>query len=50
MYKQWGQGDERLVPIYADYDNTVIRWGREEMLEYLLKGKGDREDGRELLY
>ena len=50
MYKQWGQGDERLVPIYADYDNTVIRWGREEMLEYLLKGKGDREDRRELLY
>jgi hypothetical protein len=25
MYKQWGQGDERLVPIYPDYDNTAIR-------------------------
>ena len=50
MYKQWGQGDERLVPIYTDYDNTVIRWGREELLEYLLKGKGEREDRRELLY
>ncbi|MGB7953335.1 MAG: hypothetical protein WCF23_05090 [Candidatus Nitrosopolaris sp.] len=50
MYKQWGQGDERLVPIYPDYNNTAIRWGREELLEYLLKGKGDREDRRDLLH
>lgn len=49
MYKQWGQGDERLVPIYPEYNNTIIRWGKEE-LEYVLKGKGDEEDGREFLY
>jgi hypothetical protein len=50
MYKQWGQGDERLVPIYPEYSNTIIRWGKEEVLEYVLKGKGDEEDGREFLY
>jgi hypothetical protein len=27
MYKQWGEGDERLLPIYPEYDNTTIRWG-----------------------
>jgi len=50
MYKQWGQGDERLVPIYQEYNNTIIRWGKEEVLEYVLKGKGDKEDSREFLY
>jgi hypothetical protein len=50
MCKQWGQGDERLVPIYPEYNNTIIRWGEEEVLEYVLKGKGDEEDGREFLY
>ncbi len=50
MYKQWGQGDERLVPIYPEYNNTIIRWGKEEVLEYVLKGKVDQEDGREFLY
>jgi hypothetical protein len=50
MYKQWGQGDERLVPICPEYNNTIIRWGREEVLEYILKGKGDKEDSREFLY
>jgi hypothetical protein len=50
MYKQWGQGDERLVPIYPEYNNTIIRWGKEEVLECVLKGKGDEEDGREFLY
>jgi hypothetical protein len=43
MYKQWGQGDERPVPIYTDYDNTVIRVGG-------TAGVGDREDRRDLLY
>jgi hypothetical protein len=50
MYKQWGQGDERLVPIYPGYNNTIIRWGKEEVLEYVLKGKVEQEDGREYLY
>ncbi|HET7148158.1 MAG TPA: hypothetical protein VFI73_06610 [Candidatus Nitrosopolaris sp.] len=48
LYKQWGQGDERLVPIYPEYNNTIIRWGKEEVLEYILKG--NEEDGREFLY
>jgi hypothetical protein len=26
MYKQWGHGDERLVPIYPEYENMIIRW------------------------
>jgi hypothetical protein len=29
MYKQWGHGDERLIPIYPEYENTIIRWGNE---------------------
>jgi hypothetical protein len=29
MYKQWGQGDERLIPIYPIYEDTIIRWGKE---------------------
>lgn len=31
MYKQWGHGDERLVPIYAEYENMIIRWVYEIM-------------------
>jgi hypothetical protein len=49
MYKQWGQGDERLMPIYPEYNNTIIRWGREEVPD-ILKGKGDNEEGIEFLY
>ena len=26
MYKQWGNGDEILEPIYPEYENMVIRW------------------------
>jgi hypothetical protein len=33
MYKQWGEGDERLLPIYPEYANTIIRWGKEEAEE-----------------
>lgn len=50
MYKQWGQGDERLVPVYPDYNDTIIRWGREEVLEYLLNPKSAYEERREFLY
>jgi hypothetical protein len=49
MYKQWGQGDERLTPIYPEYNNTIIRWSREEVLD-ILKDKGDNEEGTEFLY
>ena len=27
MFKQWGQGDEKLMSIYPEYNNTIIRWG-----------------------
>jgi len=50
MYKQWGQGDERLVPIYPDYNDTIIRWGREEVLEYLLSPKPAFEERKQFLY
>ena len=49
MYKQWGEGDERLLPIYPEYQNTIIRWGKEEAIEEaILEGK--RNNGREFLY
>jgi len=28
MYKRWGEGDEKLLPIYPEYANTIIRWGK----------------------
>ena len=31
MYKQWGEGDERLLPVYPEYADTIIRWGKEEV-------------------
>ena len=36
MYKQWGEGDERLLPIYPQYVNTIIRWGKEEVEEAII--------------
>jgi hypothetical protein len=50
MYKQWGHGDERLVPIYPEYENMIIRWGREEVVEAVMKGNKRNEDGNEFLY
>jgi hypothetical protein len=49
MYKQWGEGDERLLPIYPEYQNTIIRWEREEAIEQAII-KGKRHNGRESLY
>lgn len=49
MYKQWGEGDERLLPIYAEFEDTIIRWGKQEAeLAAINKNKGD--DQREFLY
>jgi hypothetical protein len=31
MYKQWGESDERLLPVYPEYADTIIRWGKEEV-------------------
>jgi hypothetical protein len=48
MYKQWGQGDERLLPIYPEYANTIIRWGKEEVEEAKINKTDD--NAREFLY
>lgn len=53
MCKQWGHGDERLVPIYREYENMVIRWGKEEVVEAVMKGNkrnNEDDDGYEFLY
>ena len=49
MYKQWGVGDERLLPIYPEYANTIIRWGKEEAEEAIIN-KNKRDSPREFLY
>jgi hypothetical protein len=49
MYKQWGEGDERLLPIYAKYEDTIIRWGKQEA-EQAAINKNKVEDRREFLY
>src|SRR5919198_4811307 len=49
MYKQWGEGDERLLPIYPEYANTIIRWGKEEVEEAIIN-KNKRDNPREFLY
>jgi hypothetical protein len=51
MYKQWGSGDERLEPIYPEYENMIIRWGKEEVVEAVMKGNRTNDDGNnEFLY
>jgi hypothetical protein len=47
MYKQWGEGDERLLPIYPEYAGTIIRWGKEEVEEAIIN---KRNSSREFLY
>jgi hypothetical protein len=49
MYKQWGEGDERLLPIYPEYANTIIRWGKQDVEEALIN-KNKRNNTREFLY
>jgi hypothetical protein len=49
MYKQWGEGDERLLPIYPEYANTIIRWGKEEVEEAVINNN-KRDNAREFLY
>ena len=49
MYKQWGEGDERLLPIYPEYKNHIIRWGKEEAEEAVVN-KNKQDHGREFLY
>ena len=49
MYKQWGEGDERLLPIYPQYANTIIRWGKEEVEEAIIN-KNKKDYAKEFLY
>lgn len=49
MYKQWGEGDERLLPIYPEYANTIIRWGKEEVEEAIIN-RNKRDNAKEFLY
>jgi hypothetical protein len=49
MYKQWGEGDERLLPIYPQYVNTIIRWGKEEVEDAIIN-KNKRDNAKEFLY
>jgi hypothetical protein len=47
MYKQWGDGDEKLLPIYSEYTNIIIRWGKGEVEEAVID---NRNNTREFLY
>src|SRR5918996_427527 len=49
MYKQWGEGDERLLPIYPENANTIIRWGKQDV-EEALTNKNKSDNTREFLY
>jgi hypothetical protein len=49
MYKQWGEGDEKLLPIYSEYANTIIRWGKEEVEEAIIN-KNKRYNARQFFY
>jgi hypothetical protein len=49
MYKQWGEGDEKLLPIYPEYADTIIRWGKEEVEEAIIN-KNKRYNARQFLY
>jgi hypothetical protein len=49
MYKQWGEGDERLLPIYPEYANTIIRWEKQEVEEAKIN-KNKRYNARQFLY
>jgi hypothetical protein len=41
------EGDEKLLPIYPEYANTIIRWGKEEVEEAIIN---KRENAMEFLY
>ena len=49
MYKQWGEDDERILPIYSEYANTIIRWGKQEVEEAVIN-KNKRDNARELRF
>jgi len=51
MYKKWGEGDDKLRPIYSEYENTIIRWGKDEAEEAALyRDKKYNNSEEEFLY
>jgi hypothetical protein len=49
MYKQWGEGNQKLLPIYPEYADTIIRWGKDEPEEAIIN-KNKRYNARQFLY
>ena len=45
MYKQWGEGDEKVLPIYPEYANTIIRRGKEEVEETVINKNKRQSEG-----
>jgi hypothetical protein len=43
MYKQWGKGDHMLTPIYPEYQNTIVRWGKEDVTKAVLEHDNKRQ-------
>jgi hypothetical protein len=51
MYKKWGEGDDKLRSIYSEYENTIIRWGKDEAEEAALyRDKKYNNSEEEFLY
>ncbi|MDQ3869366.1 MAG: hypothetical protein M3250_07395 [Thermoproteota archaeon] len=51
MYKKWGEGDDKLRSIYSEYENTIIRWGKDEAEEAALyRDKKYNKSEEEFLY
>jgi uncharacterized coiled-coil protein SlyX len=43
MYKQWGKGDHMLTPIYPEYQNTIVGWGKEDVTKAVLEHDNKRQ-------
>ena len=49
MYKQWREGDERLLPIYPQYAKYYNKVGKEEVEEAIIN-KNKRDNAKEFPY
>jgi hypothetical protein len=49
MYKQCGEGDERLLPIYPQYAKYYNKVGKEEVEEAIIN-KNKRDNAKEFPY
>ena len=43
MYKCWGEGDVKLLPLYAENEGIIIRRGREDAETVLQEKKEEIE-------